>query len=159
MSKFIFKHKKDVMKKLPKNTELTTYFEYHSTNARSYGIFCLTNIPDGRTLLTIVHCWDDGEIMDYGYDFGEGIQRGINPLHIVRIYDKQMSRQTMQRDLDRFLKRYYKKEDQINTSLSSSEKIEILKETGHTNSEIAEMLDIKEATHVCSCDSKGSCSR
>ena len=111
MSRFIFEQNKDVMKQLPKNTELTTFFEYHSSNVNvDARTFCLTNLPDGRILLTIVHCWDDGEIMDYGYDFGEGIQSGINPLHIVRIYDKQMSKRTMERDLDRFLKRYYKKE-------------------------------------------------
>lgn len=155
MSRFIFEHKKDVMKQLPKNTKITTFFEYHSSNVYTHGTFCLMNLPDGRILLTIVHCWDDGEIMGSGYDFGDGTQRGLNPLHIVRIYDRQMSRRTMERDLDRFLKRYYKKEDQISTST----KIEILKETGHNNAEIAEMLDIKEAKHVCNCDSKGSCSR
>ena len=110
MSRFIFKNNKNVMKQLPKNTKLTTFFEYHSSNVYAHGTFCLMNLPDGRILLTIVHCWDDGEIMEAGYDFGEGTQRGLNPLHIVRIYDKQMSRRTMERDLDRFLKRYYKKE-------------------------------------------------
>lgn len=137
MSKFIFEHKKDVMKQLPKNTKITTFFEYHSSNVKVYArTFGLTNLPDGRILLTIVHCWDDGEIMDYSYDFGEGFQSGLNPLHIVRIYDKQMSKRTIERDLDRFLKRYYKKET-------------------HTCDDVAYVIQ----SSACNCDSKGGCSR
>ena len=87
---------------LPKNTEISTYFEYNEK------VFEEMKLPDGRILLQIVHTWGDGEIMKYGFQYGDGISRtGINPLHIVGIYKNQPH---SIEDLEEFLKSYYKQE-------------------------------------------------
>lgn len=87
---------------LPKNTNITTYFQYKNS------IFSKMNLSDGRVLVKIVHCWDDGEPMNFGFQYSDGINRtGINPLHIVRLYDKQPSKRTLSRDLKNFYDKYY----------------------------------------------------
>jgi len=88
-------------KKLPQNTEITTYFLFKNI------IFSSKKLPDGRRLAQIEHTWGDGELMEFGYDFGEGAMSGINPLHIVAIYDHKVSSSTIRRHLNKFLKTYY----------------------------------------------------
>lgn len=93
---------KKIKKILPENTDITTYFQYKNS------IFSKMNIPDGRVLVEIVHCWDDGELMNFGFQYSDGINRnGINPLRIVRLYDKQPSKRTLNRDLKNFYDKYH----------------------------------------------------
>ena len=94
---------KIIKKILPKNTSITRYFRFKND------IFSSMELPDGRFLVQIVHTWGDGEVMDYGFEYSDRIpRRGINPLHIVRVYDKKMSNSTLRRDLNRFLEKYRK---------------------------------------------------
>lgn len=86
---------------LPKDTSITTFFLHKD---RAFG---LTTLPDGRYLLKIVHTWyDTGEVMNFGYDHGEGTTFGLNPLYIIKIYDKKVKASTRARHIREFLKRY-----------------------------------------------------
>lgn len=92
------------MKQLPKDTNITTYFEYKNH------IFSRTLIPDGRVLLKIEHCWEDGELMGFGFSYSDGISRkGLNPLHIVKLYDNDnWVIENQNKDLDAFIEKYFK---------------------------------------------------
>lgn len=70
------------MKKvLPKNTVISTYFDYKGRT------FEKMDLPDRRVLIQRAHHWEDGELMEFGFQYKDGISRkGINPLHIVGIY-------------------------------------------------------------------------
>lgn len=87
---------------LPKDTDITKYFLYKNF------IFSRMTLPDNRVLVQIEHCWEDGEIMDFKFEYSDGIIReGINPLHIVKIYSKQPSCRILIRDLKKFCDRYH----------------------------------------------------
>ena len=84
---------------LPKNTKVSEYFEFENN------IFEEMKLPDGRIMIQIVHTWGDGEIMNYGFQYKDGVTRkGINPLHIVGIY-KNKPHTT--KDLRDFLNDYH----------------------------------------------------
>jgi len=94
-------------KVLPKNTELTEYLFSHEK------IFGLTKINDSVYLLKIVHTWGDGEIMDYGWDTGSGVNRFPtefcpNPRHIVMLFPERPSQETIDLETAEFLKDYCK---------------------------------------------------
>lgn len=93
-------------KVLPKDTDKTVFFMCDDR------IFSLTKLPDERQMLCIVHTWGDGEIMDFGYDHGEGLKTGLNPLHIVRIYGEFESYKdrTLFKHCRAFLKHYYREQ-------------------------------------------------
>jgi len=88
---------------LPKDTNITKYFLYKNS------IFSKMTLPDNRVLVQIAHCWEDGELMDFKFEYSDGIMRdGINPLQIVKLYVKQISNRTLRRDLKNFYDNYYK---------------------------------------------------
>ena len=93
-------------KVLPKDTEVSKYFEYKEK------IFEKMELSDGRLLVQIVHTWGDGEIMKCGFQYKDGISRfGINPLHIVWIYGKQIlpvDQRLIEDGIDIFLAEYGK---------------------------------------------------
>lgn len=94
---------------IPENTEITTYFRYRN---RTFG---LMNLPNGKELLKIVHIWSDGEIMNFGYNLGEGDKSDLNPLHIIKLYDKKVSRNTMLKHIRDFLKEYNRNNECVGT--------------------------------------------
>ena len=87
---------------LPEDTVITKYFQFKDH------IFSKLHLPDNRDLVQIEHTWGDGEIMKFGFEYSDGILRiGINPLHIVRIYDRPVSKKTLEKDLLKFIGRTY----------------------------------------------------
>ena len=91
---------------LPKNTEISKYFCYEDK------IFEKLTLPDERVLVSIVHTWGNGEIMgaDWGFQYKDGIlRRGLNPLHIVKIYYTNPTDEEFNSDIKMFLKMYNKK--------------------------------------------------
>lgn len=93
---------------LPQDTAITHYFWYGRNIMwrRAFGVMAL---PDGRFMLHINHFWGDGEQMTFDFEFADGIRRtGLNPLHIVRIYDRLVTNRTMRKDISKFLKNYGK---------------------------------------------------
>ena len=95
---------------LPKDTSISKYFLYKGK------IFENMQLPDGRVLVQIVHTWGDGEKMKYGFQYKDGISRtGINPLHIVYIYGKQVhpiDQRLINDGIDLFLINYSRGQDE-----------------------------------------------
>ncbi len=88
---------------LPKDTSISKYFLYKGK------IFENMQLPDGRVLVQIVHTWGDGETMKYGFQYKDGINRtGINPLHIVAIFNHQVHPMLIEDKIDIFLAEYDK---------------------------------------------------
>ncbi|NCU33151.1 MAG: hypothetical protein EOM23_09530 [Candidatus Moranbacteria bacterium] len=76
-------------KKLPANTNISTYVSYRGHT------FEHLRIPDGRILVQKVHHWDDGELMTFGFEYSDGKARsGINPLDIVGIFEGEKDKRT-----------------------------------------------------------------
>ena len=94
-----------IKKILPKDTNVSKYFEY------SGHIFEKMELPDGRIMIQIVHTWGDGGLMDFGFEFADGIPRtGINPLHLVGVFYRENADSTyIESHIDKFLKTYHKK--------------------------------------------------
>jgi hypothetical protein len=90
-------------KKLPKDTVVSHYFRYRGeTFERMW-------LPDERILYQIVHHWEDGKIMKYGFGYEDGIVRtGINPLHIVGVYEVELLDCSLHKELDKFMDIYFK---------------------------------------------------
>lgn len=107
------------MRILPKDTEGTKYFLYKTS------VIAKTQLPDKRTLLKIVHAWDDGEIMHSGFDYqqGDGPQSGLNPLHIIKIYNANtpVSNATMRKHIKAFLDIYYPRNECSNCDVKKGE--------------------------------------
>ena len=64
-------------------------------------------LPDGRHMLYREHVWcDDGEIMNFGFEYSDGIPRqGFNPLYIVGLYPEPISQEKLESDLIDFFKK------------------------------------------------------
>lgn len=89
-------------KVLPKDTNITKYFVFNDR------IFADMTLPDGRHMVYREHVWsDDGEIMNFGFEYSDGIPReGFNPLHIVKLYSEPVTQEELEHDLLDFLKKY-----------------------------------------------------
>jgi len=87
---------------IPPDTIISKYFEFEGK------IFEKMTLPDGRILVRIVHTWwDDGSIMEFGFQYSDGIARtGLNPLHIVGIYKPTSSDAIQMYDIVKFLNKY-----------------------------------------------------
>jgi hypothetical protein len=116
------------MNKLPKDTAISTYFEYKGK------VFEKMSLPDGRIFVRIYHTFfheeepvqqsfNDGafppkptqveppQYLGDGirFEYADGILRsGINPLHIVGIYRGTISESMIMYDVAKFLEKYYK---------------------------------------------------
>ena len=63
---------------LPKDTNISTFFEYKESAFESMVL------PDGRLMIRRIYLLGDGEMLDYGFKYLDGVKRsGINPIHIV----------------------------------------------------------------------------
>jgi hypothetical protein len=87
---------------LPKNTDITTYFQYGSH------VFSMTVLPDKRIMLCIEYVWDDGELMNFGFQYSDGISRkGLNPLHIIRIFNHEVEKPVILRHIRMYMNAHY----------------------------------------------------
>jgi hypothetical protein len=91
-----------VIKTVPKDTEISTYFKYAGK------VFESMRLPDGRTMVRLIHTWPDGDEIGSGFEFEDGIKRtGINPLHIVVIYyPNAIDSRILKKIIDAFLNNY-----------------------------------------------------
>ena len=90
-----------MIKVLPQDTVITHYFEYRLS------AYSLMKLPDGRYLLRIAHVWNDGSEMRFAFQYADDVIRtGINPLHIVKLYNNKPSPKVMISDIDKFLLTY-----------------------------------------------------
>ena len=131
--------KNKASKVLPKDTPISKYFFHDDV------IFEKMALPDGRYMVQIVHTWGDGEIMDFGFQYKDGISRnGINPLHIVNIYYSEPDSLDVTVDIILFLKMYYKERDAKNTSPS-------IEKEGLTMNDVCVCCGVyvPEGTQVC----------
>ena len=106
--------KKTPSKVLPKDTVVSKYFIHDSV------IFEKMALPDGRYMVQIVHTWCDGEVMNFGFQYSDGISRtGINPLHIVNMYYSEPEDIDVTVDIIVFMKMYHKEQQECAARITS----------------------------------------
>lgn len=92
---------------LPKNTDLT-YFVLIKNH-----IFGITRLGANKYILKIVHCWEDGEIMNFGWKEENDdktyfpTEQAPNPRHIVRLFGFNPSKASIYKAVNEFLPKYY----------------------------------------------------
>ena len=107
---------KYTIRKIPKDTELTHFFLSRGK------IFGMTKLDKGHYMLKIVHCWEDGEPMNFKYVEDGVVKKATetspNRLHVVKIFKEYPTRNTIQRNIVKFLKDYDKGYNQTQGGVS-----------------------------------------